>query len=289
MSNKGIDLQMNYRGKVNKDFSYNLGVTFSRYKNEVLTLDANSNAFVRSGGSRIGDLTYTTDSLAIGQFYGYIQDGIWESQDEINRVLFENPGDAKPGRFKFRDINGDGQITALDETTIGSPHPDFTYGLNFSANYRSFDFTIYGQGVYGNDLFNYVKYFSHTPAFQANYSREMLYEAGKTLPVLDNNDNYSNQRSSFYVEDGSYFRLKNVQLGYTIPVKTSSRASIDRVRLYIQGQNLLTFTKYSGLDPDITIDNITQGFVGGRDYSLGIDRGRYPTARTILFGVNVEF
>lgn len=289
MKNTGVDLQLNYRGRVNKDFSYTAGVTFSHYKNEVLGLDANANTFVRSGGSRIGDLTYSTAGQPLGQFYGFIQEGLWASQDEINRVLFEAPGDAKPGRFKFKDINGDGKLDAMDETFIGSPHPDFYYGINLTANYKNFDFTLYFQGVQGNEILNYVKYFTHTPAFQANYSKEMLNEAGKTLPVLDATDNYSNQRSSFYVEDGSYFRAKNVQVGYTLPSRTLGKVGLDHVRIYLQAQNLFTATKYSGLDPDVTVDNIQEAYVSQRDYALGIDRGRYPMARTILFGINAEF
>ena len=290
MKNTGIELQLNYRGEaLNRELTYNAGITFSNYKNEVLTLDANANTFIRSGGTRVGDATYTTAGGALSQFYGFIVDGLWSSQDEINNVLFENAGDAKPGRFKFRDINGDGQITALDETIIGSPHPDFIYGLNLNASYKGFDVTLYFQGVQGNDIFNYVKYFTHTPAFQANYSREMLDEAGKSLPVLDANDNYSNQRNSFYVEDGSYFRARNMQLGYTLPNKVMSKIGFDRLRIYLQGENLFTATNYSGLDPDITVDNIQEAYVTGRDFSLGMDRGRYPAPRSIIFGINAEF
>lgn len=288
MKNTGVDLQLNYRGSAGK-LTYTVGLTGSVYKNEVITLDANENTFVRSGGSRIDNLTITQAGYPLSQFYGYIVDGLWASQAEIDATLRTNPGNAKPGRFKFRDINGDGQINNLDETTIGSPHPDFLLGANFSANYNNFDFTLFLQGVFGNELLNYVKYFTHTPAFQANYAREMLTEAGQSLPVLDRNDNYSNQRSSFYVEDGSYLRARNIQIGYTLPNRLLSKAGIDRLRAYVQGQNLLTFTNYSGLDPDVTVDNIQQGFVQQRDYALGIDRGRYPTAATVLFGINLEF
>ncbi len=290
MQNKGIDLNLSYKGKgMSGKLNWNAGLTFSHYKNEVLALDANSNTFVRSGGSRIGNITYTTAGQPISSFYGYEVDGLWASQEEINSVLFTAAGDAKPGRFKYVDQNGDGQINADDEVIIGSPHPDFIYGLNFSADYKGFDFTMYFQGTKGNEIFNFVKYFSHTPAFQANYSREMLDEAGKSLPVLDNSDNYSNQRNSWYVEDGSYLRLRNLQLGYTLGNDVVGKIGLDKIRFYLQGQNLLTFTKYSGLDPDVTVSNITEGFTQQRDYSLGVDNGRYPTTRSIVFGVNVDF
>jgi TonB-dependent starch-binding outer membrane protein SusC len=293
MSNRGVDLQLNYRAKVNRDFGYNLGVTFSHYKNRIDRIDANSNSFIRSGGSRIGDITYNTAGEPISQFYGYQTDGLWQSWEQIYAAIDttggQGVGGIKPGRFRFKDLNGDRRIDAKDEALIGSPLPDFFYGINLTLNYKAFDFTAYFQGVYGNEIFNYVKYFSHTPAFQANYSREMLYEAGRSLPVLDASDGYSNQRSDFYVEDGSYFRARNIQLGYTLPNAAVSRVGIDRLRIYVQAQNAFTFTKYSGLDPDVTIDNIQEGYVARRDYTIGVDRGRYPMARQIIFGVNLEF
>jgi TonB-linked SusC/RagA family outer membrane protein len=290
MKNTGVDINLNYAGKgLSGQLNWTAGLTFSHYKNEVVALDANENTFVRSGGSRIGDITYTTAGYPLSQFYGYEVDGLWASQEEINSVLFESAGGAKPGRFKFVDQNGDGKIDSEDEVFIGSPHPDFIYGLNFSADYKGFDFTMYFQGTQGNDIFNYVKYFSHTPAFQANYAREMLTEAGKSLPVLDSDDNYSNQRNSWYVEDGSYLRLRNLQLGYSLGNDILGKFGIDKLRVYVQGQNLLTFTKYSGLDPDVTVRNIQEGYAQQRDYDLGVDHGRYPTTRTLLFGINVDF
>jgi TonB-dependent starch-binding outer membrane protein SusC len=292
MSNKGIDLQVNYRGKVSKDFSYNLGVTFSHYKNEVLRIDANDNTFFRSGGSRIGDISYTTSGAPMAQFFGYQTDGLWQNWDQINAVIDTSNkvnSEIRPGRFKFVDQNNDRIIDDKDEVIIGSPIPDFFYGLNLSFNYKAFDFTAYFQGVQGVEIFNYVKYFSHTPAFQANYSRDMLYEAGKSLPVLDATDVYSNKRSDFYVEDGSYFRARNIQLGYTLPSSALSRIGVDKLRVFVQAQNAFTITKYSGLDPDVTIDNIQEGYVSQRDLALGIDRGRYPMARQFIFGINVEF
>jgi TonB-linked SusC/RagA family outer membrane protein len=290
MKNTGIDLNLNYKGKgMGGNLSWTAGLTFSRYVNEVVRLDANDNTFVRSGGSRIGDITYTTIGYPISQFYGYEVDGLWASEEEIKSVLFENVGSAKPGRFKYVDQNGDGQINDEDEVVIGSPHPDFTYGINLSADYKNFDFTMYFQGVQGNDIYNYVKYFSHTPAFQANYAQEMLDEAGKSLPVLDNSDNYSNQRNSWYVEDGSYLRLRNIQLGYTLDNNLVGKIGFDKIRFYIQGQNLLTFTNYSGLDPDVTVRNIQEGYTQQRDYDLGVDHGRYPTTRTLIFGINADF
>jgi len=162
-------------------------------------------------------------------------------------------------------------------------------GLNLTANYKNWDFTAYISGTYGNKLFNFVKYFSHFNAFQRSRSKDFLYEAGKTLPVLDGSDNYSSQRNSYYVESGSFTRLRNLQVGYSLDNATLKKMGLSRFRIYVQGQNLFTLTKYSGLDPDVTITNITEGYNSQRDLSLGLDNGRYPIARSVIVGLNVEF
>jgi hypothetical protein len=147
--------------------------------------------------------------------------------------------------------------------------------------------TVFLNGNYGQDAFNFMKYFIDFPAFQGNYSKDMLYEAGKSLPVLDRGDNYSPQRSTMYVENASWTRLRNLQIGYTIPPASLSRLGLDRLRVYLQGQNLFTITKYTGLDPDVTLGNITEGFTPQRDLAIGVDNGRYPWARTFILGVNI--
>lgn len=292
MKNVGVDLNLTYKGKaIANKLDYSVGLTWSTYENEVLRLDANGNTFQRGNGSRIGDINFTQAGLPISQIYGYIVDGLWQSDEEINRVLYTNPGGAKVGRFKFRDINGDGEITDNDEDNaiIGNPHPDYMFGFNLTASFKNFDFTAYIQGVQGNDIFNFTRYFTHFPAFQANYHVDMLNKAGTELPVLDRNDNYSASRNSFYVEDGSYIRGRNFQLGYSLPTNMVGKWGIDKLRVYIQAQNLFTITDYTGFDPDITVSNITEGYTQRRDFGLGVDYGRYPTPRVFMFGVNLEF
>jgi TonB-linked SusC/RagA family outer membrane protein len=289
MTNTGFDFSVGYTKRVNRDFNFNVNFTGSTVKNEVAKLEANSNSFIRSSGSRIGDITYTRSGLPISQFYGYVQEGLWQSQADIDKVLFTNKGDAKVGRFRFKDLNGDGQIDNNDETTLGSPIPTLLLGLNLTANYKNWDFTMYWSGTYGNKLFNNLKYFTEFNAFQRSRSKAFLYEAGKTLPVLDGGDNYSSQRNSYYVEDGSFTRLRNLQVGYSLDPASLKKLGINRLRIYAQGQNLLTFTKYSGLDPDVTISNITEGFNSQRDLSLGVDNGRIPLARAFVLGINLEF
>jgi TonB-dependent starch-binding outer membrane protein SusC len=287
MSNVGYDISIGYRGKaVNNQLNFGINATAGHYKNTMTRIDANSNTFIAGAGSRIGNITRTLVGYPISQFWGYTSDGVIQSGDAN---YLKEMGDAKVGRLKFRDINGDGKINSDDEGVIGSPIPKLNYGLNLTANYKNFDFTMYFQGVYGNQIFNYLRYFTDFPAFQANYSKNMLYEAGKTYPALDRNDNYSSQRSTFYVESGSYFRGKNLTLGYTLPASMTSKVGMDRVRLYLQAQNLFTITKYTGLDPDVTIVNLQEGYNSRRDLEMGVDNGRYPIARTVYFGINVEF
>ena len=287
MQNKGVDLQFGYRGKaVGNQLSYGVTLTAGHYTNKVLNIDGVAANFINGAGSRIGDITRTISGQPISQFYGYISDGVIKTEAELPKT----PGDAKVGRLKFRDLNNDGVINDSDLTYIGTPIPKWNYGINLTANYKGFDLSMYFQGVQGNQIYNYVRYFTDFPAFQANYSKNMLYKAGDTYPKLDANDTYSAQRSSFYVENGSYFRAKNVTLGYTLPVALTNRIGVDRVRLYVQGANLFTVTKYTGLDPDVTIQNITEGYNGGkRDLSMGVDFGRYPVARSVYFGANIEF
>lgn len=289
MRNTGIDFSLGWNKRVNRDFNFNVSFTGSTVKNTVLRLEANDNSFIRSGGTRIGDVTYTKAGLPISQLYGYVQEGLWASDADINRVLFADKGDAKVGRFRFKDLNGDGKIDNNDETFLGSPLPKLILGLNLTANWKNWDFTMYWNGNYGQKLFNFVKYLTHFNGFQRSRSKDFLYEAGKTLPVLDGGDNYSSQRNSYYVEDGSFTRLRNLQIGYSLNQAALSKVGLSRLRFYVQGQNLLTFTKYSGLDPDVTITNITEGYNSQRDLSIGLDNGRYPLARAIIFGVNLEF
>jgi TonB-dependent starch-binding outer membrane protein SusC len=288
MNNRGLEFMLGYSGKaLDNKLGYNVSFNGASNKNKVLNIDANDNTFIQSGGTRIGPFTWTEAGLPLSQFRGYIWDGLYTSEAELAQL--KDRGAAAVGRFKFRDLNGDGVINASDETFLGSPIPTFTYGFNANLNYKNIDFTAFLQGVYGNKLINFIKYYIDFPVFQANYAQRMLTEAGKTLPKLDNNDNWSANRSSYYVEDGSYLRARNMQLGYTLPTSLVSKLGMDKCRLYLQGQNLFTFTKYTGIDPDVTVSNYTEAYNGGRDLSLGFDIGKYPVSKTIMFGINAEF
>ena len=296
MVNKGIDLQLSYNGKLlSQKLWYNIGVTGTHYTNKVLSLEAGT-PFV-SGYSLHASypaISRTQPGHPVSQFFGYVAEGLWNSQEEIQTILFADPGLAKPGRMKFKDVNGDGKITDDDRTFIGNPMPKFILGLNLTLNYKNFDVTAYFSGVFGQSVFNVVKSyteFHNTNVLfsgAANRSKRMLYEAGKSLPVLDLNDTYSGQISSYFVEEASFFRCRNIVAGYTLPQKITSKAGLTKFRTYFQVQNLFTLTKYSGLDPDVTMINY-QGNQALRDLTTGLDVGRYPLSRQFIIGLNIEF
>ena len=265
IQNTGIDVLLSYEGKVGP---VDIGVTgiITRYRNEVLDIDGNPESFFQSGNNR------TEVGRPIGLFYGLIVDG----------VIQEGP-DA--GNFDFRDLNDDSGISLVDDQTfIGNPHPDFTYSLNVTANYHNFDFTAFFRGSQGNDLWQSTKA-STDFQFRAGFNRSTRVlnawrpdNPTNELAEFNLNTAERNLRgSTYYVEDGSYLRLQTLQIGYTIP----ELKGIERLRIYLQGQNVFTITNYSGIDPEI--------FEGG-GLVLGVDGGTgFIVPRTFLLGLNVTF
>ena len=208
---------------------------------------------------------------------------------------FTNAEDAKAwvGKFKFADTNGDGKLNGDDRTFIGSPHPDLIAGLNTTVTFRNLDFSMFWYSTLGNDLFDNTKYFTDFWLFEGNRSkriRDRSWTPGADnskaiLPILDYGDTYSGTNpNSYYVEDASFLRLKNLVLGYTFPKKWLKKWSISNLRLYVQAENLLTITGYSGLDPEYT--NAEVGGGNGADLQRGVDMGGWPTTKRFLFGVN---
>ena len=296
MQNNGIDLQVEYRGRLSEKLSYNVGLTGTHYTNELLSLEGDAtfiNGVSLHGGYPA--ITRTQPGFPVSQYYGYVAEGLWKSQLQIDTVLFTAPGEAKVGRMKFRDVDGDGQITNDDKTFIGSPIPKFILGLNLTLNYKNFDFTAFFSGVFGQQVFNAIK--AHTDfnstdvllSFSHNRGKQMLYEAGNNLPVLDLDDSYSGNISSYFVEDASFFRCRNLVLGYSVPQRITSKAGLTKTRFYFQAQNLFLITNYSGMDPDVTVINMEQGNQPKRDLSTGIDVGRLPWSRQFIIGINIEF
>jgi hypothetical protein len=238
----------------------------------------------RGGTISINHLGYP-----ISSFYGMVQDGIFQNQGEVDAHPTQD-GKAV-GRFRFKDTNGDGIVNAEDRDIIGNPHPDFTGGLSFNASWRNFDASVFFFGSYGNDIFDVQKEFTVFRLFSTNVVQDRLTESWTPnntdgiYPLLDQNDQFSSTFSSFYVEDGSYLRMKNLQIGYTVP----TAGWFQNMRIYIQGQNLFTLTGYSGTDPALPAIS-TDGSTGNQsDQSMGIDYGAYPANRIFTIGINANF
>ncbi|MBN8823664.1 MULTISPECIES: TonB-dependent receptor [unclassified Spirosoma] len=299
MRNRGIDLMINYGDKIGSSgLTYNIGANFSTYRNTVTKTNGDpSTQYFGINDERIQNFVVTQQNYPIASFFGYTIDGIFQTNEEAKAYLPQfgattaNNPENVAGRFKFRDVNGDGVINSGDLSIIGNPHPKFTYGLNINLNYKNFGLTLFGQGVQGNQIFNYVKYWTDFPTFAGNRSTRMLYDSwrpGKTdaiLPQLRASDQISILPSTYYLESGSYFRMKNIQLTYQLPQTLLNKLKMGATSVYIQGQNLFTVTKYSGMDPEINLRNYT----AGNDRQIGVDGGSYPVAKTILVGLNLSF
>lgn len=305
MRNRGFDFSFNYSDKKN-DFGWDLGLNLSRYENEVLSLAAADDYAIYGWGARLSTAsTRTIKGLPMSHFWGYNVIGFYEDEQDVlnSPTPYGTTASAisdKPksyvGKFKFEDVNGDGKIDGNDRTMIGNPHPDLMAGLNVALTYSNWDFTMFWYSTIGNDLFNNTKYFTDFPLFGGNRStrmRDLSWTARADnskaiLPILDSSDNWGGAvSSSYYVEDGSFLKLKNMVLGYTLPKHLIQKATIQNLRVYIQAENLLSFDNYTGLDPEIT--NSETGTGSGADLRRGLDMGGWPTTLRLLFGINFTF
>ncbi|PEN12969.1 SusC/RagA family TonB-linked outer membrane protein [Longibacter salinarum] len=267
------------------DLTYEINGNIAQASNEVKSLGATSD--IEGGAYRQGLITRTVPGVPIGSYYGHVTDGIFQTQEEVDDAAFQDAGTA-PGDIRFRDLNDDGVINDADRTFLGNPFPDFTYGLNGSVAFRGFDFSFFLQGVQGNELFAAYEYYTLGSGI-FNLEEDALNRwtgpgTSNDVPRLTVSDPNQNTRiSDRYVRDGSYLRLKNVTLGYTVPQRLfeSIGADVRKARIFVGGQNLLTFTGYNGLDPEI-------GERGGV-LDRGIDRGVYPQARTYTVGIDFRF
>jgi TonB-dependent starch-binding outer membrane protein SusC len=286
MRNRGIDFTIGHRAD-----SWSVSLNGSHYKNEIVSIDGVQNFFYGPIATRFGNQVINQVGHPIGSFYGLIADGFFrDAADVANHATQDG---AAPGRIKFRDVNGDGQITLTDRTIIGTPHPDFTAGLDFEYRWRDWDVSASVFGTFGNDIFDVQKEFYIFRNFSTNVRRDLLANSwtperpNSKYPRLDVNDNYSHALSSFYVEDGSYVRMRNLQIGYTVPTRMARWISAARV--YVQAENLFTRTDYEGLDPSLPAANIVGPAGDIRDQYRGIDRGTYPSNRTFSIGIVTSF
>lgn len=286
---KGVEVNLGYND-YDGDFTWSANLNFSTTENSVKFIG--SNDFLEGSAQFEGSaLSRITVGEPLFGFFGLKSDGIYQTQAEVDAVLTANPDQTtvQPGDVRFIDINGDGQISSEDNTFIGNPYPDVTFGLNINGGYKNFDFNMFINGVVGNDIYN-------TNIFDLQ-GQTRLFNSG--VAVLDRwtptNPSNTVPRaqgapqntaiSDYFVEDGSYGRLKNVTLGYTLP-NDFLKDYFSKFRIYVSGQNLLTVTDYSGLDPEISNASDNQQTT---NYEYGIDRGNYPQPVSVLLGLQVTF
>jgi len=288
MSNKGVEVNLGYHVNRNNDnpFKFDAGINFSRNINKVVKL---ADGITKQPYGNFRSLT--TSILEAGQpfgaFYGYKVAGIYQNAGDITG----NPSytGARVGGFKYQDVDGDGAITPGDRTIIGDPNPDFLYSLSLNVAYKNWDVAMFFNGVQGNDIYEATRYFTDFPTFDGARSTRLLdawspTNTGSMIPspyVGVSDLEYAS--SSYYVQNGSFFRMKNLQIGYTIPVKAfGTKLGISRVRIYASATNIFTITNYTGLDPEISQESDT--------FSVpGLDRGIYPSPRQYLLGLSIGF
>lgn len=271
VNNRGVEITLNHRNQIGQ-FAYSVGGNLSFIKNELTALN---------GGEKVwGDRVVSDEGLPLYTFWGYQYDGIFTSQEEIDEHLWAKGAAAGyyPGDAKYRDLNSDGKIDENDKTALGNPFPWLTYGFNVTAEWKGIDLQLFFQGVYGNEIYNALRERTEGKGDNATLSRAMsdVWTEKNTDGTLPNpyGSPMNFENNSRLVEDGSYLRLKNVQLGYTLPSRWTEKIKMSRCRFYVSGTNLFTATRYSGYDPE----------VGG-----GVDYGNYPQSRTFMLGVNINF
>lgn len=284
IDNRGIDLQIIKRQRVNNDLDFVFDGNIAFIKNEIDKI-AEGLDFFDAGTFR--NLTFVRNSVGQGlsSFYGYKMIGYFASDEDVENSPQQSG--AAPGRFKFADVNGDNRIDASDRVFIGTPIPKFTYGLNVTANYKAFSLEMFFYGKYGNDIVNFSKWFTD---FYPSFSGAAI--GARTLnswspenrnaetPIFENVSNFSTntQANSWYVEKGSYLRMKNLQLNYNLPPSLLQRIGIEKLKVFVQAVNLFTITKYEGKDPEIA---------SSVDTTLGVDVGNYPATRIYSVGLNL--
>jgi TonB-dependent starch-binding outer membrane protein SusC len=296
MQNQGADITLTYNNKFGDNFSWNSTFIFSKYKNELLDitngLDLQRIAELDSNDART--VTNTVVGQPIGQFYGLQSLGIIRTTEQLAAAPVPNlgvkPAPSQLGDVLYKDQDGDGFITGKDNVSMGNPHPDFTYGFTNNFKYKSVELNIFLQGSQGNDILNLTRRAGTTNAF---LYQNQLSEAGDfwtvdnvdakyPRPILDAKSHINNAISDRYVEDGSYLRIQNVTLAYSLPSDILNKTKLSKIRVYTAIQNLYTFTKYSGYDPEV-------GSLNQDALLTGIDNGRYPSPMTFTLGLNVEF
>jgi TonB-linked SusC/RagA family outer membrane protein len=289
ISNKGIELELNYTNNY-KGLTYDVSGTFSTLKNKVLLL-ANNGQILQGAGLKFGDHipTQTREGSEIGAFYLYQTDGIFRTAAEVadwNKAHNNMQPKAKPGDVRFIDTNGDGKLDPTDKIYSGTGMPKYEYSLNINLGYKGIDLTIFLQGAGGNKIYNGNRFEMEGMEAGRNFLTTTLNawtpdNINSTMPrAILGDPNGNNRESVRFLEKGDYLRLKTLQLGYTLPLSVAQKIRCSRLRIYASGQNLLTFTKYSGLDSEVGKTSVT---------SIGVDRVLYPQVKTVMAGIQLSF
>lgn len=299
VQNKGVELAVNWRSSAGK-FNYYVGANFSYEKNLVRNITAGGNGMYISGYNAHNAGGRGITMFQVGHSMSYFNlietDGLFQSQDEIDSYVGKDgepiqPA-AKPGDIKYKDYNGDGRINTDDQHDVGSPFPDFTFGLRLGGDWNGLDFSLFFDGIAGNKIFNYTRYCLESGAFAGNMTTALLNSwttdnTDTDMPRFSKVDGADNKLAytDRWLENGSYFRLKTVDIGYTFPQHWMDKARIRHLRVFVTIENLFTLTKYSGYTPDLGETSST-----GASYNIfsrGIDHGRYPIPRTFSAGIQI--
>ena len=298
VENRGFELALNYRQSVG-DWNFDITANSAWNSNEVLELEEGLRiAAGGAGPGYSGSVALTEVGEPIGYFFGLVADGIFQNEEQIRALNEESPTgfyqfeETAPGDLRYRDIDGNGVIDADDRTSIGNPWPKMIYGFNANISYKSFDLTLFFQGVQGVDIFNATKAYYRT-VFSDYNSSERVFESWTRfnptehprLIASDPNGNFR-QPSSYMVEDGSYLKLRNIQLGYSLPESLITRIGLTNARVFVNAQNILTLTRYEGLDPELSAG----GSSDTRNTRQGIDGlGQYPQTQLLSAGLQIGF
>ena len=306
IQNTGFEVSLGLRGGSKTQWSVTLNG--SHYTNKIVQIDAQGDSsFFGPSPLRESDVVINEIGHPVGAFYGYVAQGYYA--DSAAAAPFWGSG-ARPGRIKFKDLNGDGLITAADRTVIGSPDPKFTAGLDFTVRRGDWDVAATVFGSFGSKIFDYQRYWDVFGVFNANVVKDRLANSvvlvnpdgspctgpcygahvsnpSAKYPRPDQGDTFSEALSSYYLESGTYVRLRNLQIGYDLPSSMISWLQIARV--YIQAENLFTLTGYSGLDPALPALNTTGAAGNVSDQFRGVDQGTYPSNRTLSIGITTSF
>ncbi|MGJ8759095.1 MAG: TonB-dependent receptor [Polaribacter sp.] len=290
VKNEGFEIALKSRNFVG-EFAWETGLNFSANKNEVLSLNGDGDPIFSAGSAGIRHITKVGE--AIGSYYGYVVEGIYQNEEEIQSAPVDTQApNAGPGDFRFKDVNEDGQITPDDRTVTGSYFPDFTWGISNKFSYKGLDFSFLIQGVEGNEVLNLTS--RHLKNGEANFNSYAIFNdrwrseenpGNGIIPRADRlsgNHGNNNRVSSFQVEDGSFVRLRNMTLGYTLPSKKMFGESIEKLRFFITGTNLFTISNYLGYNPEVS-NSPTSGLTPGEDY------GAYPLTTSFTIGLNLSF